>query len=263
MPTLVLPPRYTPDTIAVGRAAATAGWGVERLGGWRVPDWLRGEDVLLYGEPLFASVVATALGVALLGPPSEWLPQLPGAYRRRDVRYASLEEARLLVRPTFVKPADEKCFPPSVIQSGLDLPGPAVLPGTTPVLLAEPVHWQAEFRCFVVDRRIITVSVYWRDGELAQSPDGAWTDDRTATALEFAESVCSDPAVDLPPAVVVDVGLIEGRGWSVVEANAAWGSGIYGCNPAGVLDSIRRSCLRADRVSENDRRWVINAGELA
>jgi hypothetical protein len=38
--TLVLPPRYTPDTIAVGRAAGSAGWDVERLASWRVPAWL-------------------------------------------------------------------------------------------------------------------------------------------------------------------------------------------------------------------------------
>jgi hypothetical protein len=261
MPTLVLPPRYTSDTIAVGRAAAVAGWAVERLAGWRVPEWLGGEDVVLYGEPLFASVVAADLNVALLGPPFDWLPSLAPTYRRRDVRSATLEDARLLACPTFVKPADEKCFPPSVIHSGLDLPGQDVLPGTTPVLLAEPVRWEVEFRCFVLDRRVVTTSVYLRHGELAQSADGTWADDRTGAAREFAESVCSDPVVGLPPAVVVDVGLIEGRGWAVVEANAAWGSGIYGCDPSAVLASVQRSCVRADRVSENDRRWVINCSE--
>jgi hypothetical protein len=40
------------------------GWGVERLSSWRVPDWLKGQDVVLYGEPLFAAVVADELGVA-------------------------------------------------------------------------------------------------------------------------------------------------------------------------------------------------------
>jgi len=61
MPTLVLPPRFTPDTIAVGHAAAAVGWEVERLPSWRAPEWLRGQDVVLYGEPLFAAVVADEL----------------------------------------------------------------------------------------------------------------------------------------------------------------------------------------------------------
>jgi hypothetical protein len=90
MPTLVLPPRYTPDTIAVGQAAAIAGWSVERLASWRVPEELRGKDVALYGEPLFAAVVADELGIALLEPPFDWLPKLTIEHRKREVRLATL-----------------------------------------------------------------------------------------------------------------------------------------------------------------------------
>lgn len=36
MPTLLLPPRYTPDTNAVWQAAVAAGWQTERIHGWRV-----------------------------------------------------------------------------------------------------------------------------------------------------------------------------------------------------------------------------------
>jgi hypothetical protein len=36
----------------------------------------------------------------------------------------------------------------------------------------------------------------------------------------------------------VDVGLIEDQGWAVVEQNAAWGAGIYGCNADAVLDVL-------------------------
>jgi hypothetical protein len=258
MPTLVLPPRYTPDTIAVGRAAAVAGWAVERLPGWRVLDWLRGQDVTLYGEPLFAAVVAGDLGIALLEPPFDWLPRLPADYRRRDVRLTTLGEARQLRHPAFVKPADDKCLPPRVVTSGADLPGDDVLPGVTPVLVAEPVRWAVEFRCFVLDRRVVTLSAYLRDGDLAQCPDGTWDDPRTEAALEYAHSVCGDPAVALPPAVVVDVGVIDGRGWAVVEANAAWGSGIYGCDPSAVLTVVRRACVPAAAVAGADRCWVID-----
>ena len=66
MTTLVLPPRYTSDSIAVSKAAVRAGLEVERLPGWRVPDWLRGRDVVLYGELLFAAVVAHDVDLSLL-----------------------------------------------------------------------------------------------------------------------------------------------------------------------------------------------------
>ena len=257
MPTLVLPPRFTPDTFAVGHAAGAAGWEVERLASWRVPEWLRGQDVVLYGEPLFAAVVADELGLALLEPSFEWLPMLAAEYRRREVRLATLEEARRLQQPAFVKPADDKCFLAAVFPSGKQLPGEDVLSSGTPVLIAEPVNWEVEFRCFVLERQIATLSPYLRFGELAQSPDGRWADDRTEQARLFAQSLVSDNSVELPPAVVIDVGIIQDRGWAVIEANAAWGSGVYGCDPASVLRVVRRACLPRDQVSPADRHWVV------
>ena len=94
MPTLVLPPRYTPDSNALATAAAQVGWNVERLASWRVPDHLRFQHVVLYGEPLFAAVVGSALGIVLLEPPLTWLADLPEAYRRRRVDFTTLADAR-------------------------------------------------------------------------------------------------------------------------------------------------------------------------
>src|SRR5689334_15236133 len=110
MPTLILPPRYTPDSVALWRAALTAGWRAERLQGWRVPDGLRGQDVVLYGEPLFARIVASDLDLALLEPPFGWLADLPAPYRNRAVRLTTLAKARQEPVPTFIKPADDKYF---------------------------------------------------------------------------------------------------------------------------------------------------------
>lgn len=262
MPTLVLPPRFTPDTIAVGQAALTAGWPVERLSSWRVPESLRGQDVTLYGEPLFAAVVADDLGLVLLEPPFDWLVTLPAEYRKRDIRLATLQQARRLRKPAFVKPADDKCFLAAVFPSGEQLPGEAVLPGQIAVLIAEPVRWTVEFRCFILERAVVTLSPYLRQGELAQSPEGNWQDDRTEQARAFAAAVVADGSVALPPAIVMDVGVIEGHGWAVIEANAAWGSGIYGCDPADVLRVIRRACLPQDQVSAADRLWIIERSDF-
>jgi hypothetical protein len=203
---------------------------------------LQGQEVVLYGEPLFAAVVAEGLGITLLEPPFDWLPTLPEEYRQRDVCAATLEEARQLRHPAFIKPADDKCFPAAVYPDGSRLPGDAVLPGETVVLIAEPVRWEVEFRCFVREREVVTLSPYLRNGELVRTPDGRWEDSRTELARAFAARVVSDRAVASPAAVVVDVGLIVGRGWAVVEANAAWGSGIYGCDPIAVLNVVRRAC---------------------
>ena len=257
-PVLILPPRYTPDSVAMWRAAVHAGWRVERLHDWRVPPELRERDLAIYAEPMFAAVVAQDLDIVLLEPPFDWLAGLPDQYSKRDVRYAVLSDARQVGAPAFVKPADDKSFPARVYPSGVALPSEDVLPGTLPVLIAEPVTWGAEFRCFVLEGRVVTSSIYSRDGELAQTEDGAWPaePEETNAALKFAATVLADVSTPLPPAVVLDVGVIEGRGWAVVEANPAWGSGIYGCAPAAVLNVCRRACERTSDLSAQDARWL-------
>ena len=45
---------------------------------------------------------------------------------------------------------------------------------------------------------------------------------------------------------------------SVIDSNAAWGSGIYGCDPMLILPVLRRACLRADQLIEADRAWIIS-----
>jgi len=122
---LVLPPRITPDTDAMLAAARTAGWGSLRLDSWRVPAGLSQRDVVLYGEPLFADVVAGSLGVALLQAPFDWLPKLPARYRQCAVTFTSLAAARQHPRPAFMKPADDKYFVARVYASGAELPSPA------------------------------------------------------------------------------------------------------------------------------------------
>jgi hypothetical protein len=42
----------------------------------------------------------------------------------------------------------------------------------------------------------------------------------------------------------------------MIEANAAWGSGISGCNPEDVLAVLSRASLKQDAVTVNERAWV-------
>src|SRR4051794_11600447 len=106
MPLLLLSPRFTDDSIALGEAALAAGWEVRRLHGWRVPAGVAAEGAAVYGEPLFAAFVAETLRLALLEPPFAWLTTLPPEYLRRRVRAMGLEEARRGGGPAFFKPAD-------------------------------------------------------------------------------------------------------------------------------------------------------------
>ena len=83
MPTLILPPRYTGDSIALWKTAIALGWSVERLQNWRVDRNKTILDPFIYGEPLFAQVVAESLSIGLIEPQLDWLTTLPNDYTKR------------------------------------------------------------------------------------------------------------------------------------------------------------------------------------
>lgn len=244
MPTLLLTARQTDDTQKLWRACISEKWKVERVHNWQVPT-VDPREAAIYGESLFAQHVAKTLGLKLLEPPVDWLPRLNPKWRGRNVRLTTLAEARLVGERVFIKPADEKNFEAGVYRTGAELPVAGTLPEDLPVLVQEAVEWPLEFRCFVLDGQVVTVSPYWREGELAKGEDESWaaSDAEKQAAIQFCEEVLRDAEVSAPEAVVVDVGMIRGRGWAVVEANAAWGSGVYGCDGGKVLSVLRRACV--------------------
>lgn len=243
MPTLILTPRYTEDSQALWRAAIRLGWGVERLSGWRVPSELLSVlDPVLYLEALFGPMLAEQIGLKLIEPPDEWLPCLPDKYRKRQVSLMSLRSARQLSEPAFIKPPNDKSFPAKVYK-GAELP--EGYDEDSPVLVAEIVSWEKEFRCFVLEREPQTISIYLRNNEFQRQNDFVTGESEFQEAEAFIQTILSDSTVDIPNATVIDVGVISGRGWAVVELNSAWGAGIYGCDPEKVLEVLRYSANHA------------------
>ena len=243
MPTLFLSARQTDDAQKLWRACIAEKWDVVRVHGWRVPE-ISSTDVAIYGEPLFANHVAQILRLKLLEPTIDWLSNLAHRWRCREVRLATLAEARQVTTRSFIKPADEKCFDARIYSSGNELPAPGPLPEDLPVLVQEIIQWSTEFRCFVLDRKVVSASPYWHDGRLAKSEDGLWSagSDKLEDAIRFCDSLLKDETVSLPDAIALDVGLTKDRGWAVVECNAAFSSGLYGCDPVEVLRVLRRAC---------------------
>ena len=254
--TLILPPRFSDDSIRVWRAAGARGWQTLRLRGWRVDEpteRLDGGEVAIYGEPLFVAAVADQLGRVLLEPTFDWLPGLPQRYRQRELRAARFAELTDSDLPIFAKPADDKAFPARVYRAPAELAELAFVEPTTRVLLSEPVHWVVEFRSFVLERRVVALSPYARAGEL----DLQCQPEERADAAQYLEALCADEEVALPPAVVVDVGLIRDRGWAVIEANPCFGAGLYTCKADAVLDVLLRAVRRPAELTANDRPWVL------
>lgn len=241
MPTLFLTPRFSDDSQALWRAASRMGWNVERLTSWRVPENARRiEEPVLYLESLFGQSIAEQMGVRLLEPEVDWLPDLHEMYRKRSDR-ATLGEARSRIESAFIKPPVDKSFPAKVYV-GSELP--QGYDESSPVLVAEVISWEKEFRCFVLDRECQTMSIYFRNGELQKDQGFEATFEEMVEATRFLEAFLSDKQVLVPRATVIDIGIIANRGWAVVEQNPAWGSGIYGCDPEKVLEVLRCAVIR-------------------
>lgn len=203
-----------------------------------------------------AEAIAQQLGIRLLNPSDDWLTNLPQEYRKRPHYLTTLGKVRRYSQrgvasrsPTtaFIKPPNDKSFPARVY-SARDLP--TDYPDNMPVLVSEIVEWDKEFRCFILNRCLKTFSVYLREGEL-QSENFTYTKQEEFEVRNFIQNILSDNRVEIPSATVIDVGVIKGRGWAVVEQNAAWGAGLYGCNPIQVLQVIRYAVVKLYQVAIN------------
>lgn len=159
--------------------------------------------------------------------------------------------------PVFIKPQQPKQFTAGLYsQDALtELASRQALPASTGVLVSPAVRWLNEFRCFCLGQEVRTCSVYLRDGHLAKAEDETWPAEvgELEEAQAFVRSMLNSPASEpLPRAIVIDVGRIDGVGWAVVEANAAWGSGLYGCDPAAALDVVAAACQDLREGSPGD-----------
>lgn len=243
MTVLLLTSRHTEDDQALWRAAIARGWSVTRARGIRHPD-IDDPEIVICAEALYATTMAQALGRRLLEPGENWLAELPREFTQRTISLTTLGAARRLTAPAFVKPPNDKSFAAEVYQTGASLP--AEFPDDMTVLVAEPVQWEVEFRCFCLDGKVRTLSPYLRAGVLAKHGGYAASLDELQAVTAFAEQVLAAASGTTPRALVLDVGQITGRGWAVVEANSAWGAGIYGCDPEAVLDVIRHATLQPE-----------------
>ncbi|CUI02772.1 DUF2310 family Zn-ribbon-containing protein [Massilia antarctica] len=105
---------------------------------------------------------------------------------------------------------------------------------------------EAQRRCPACDGpwQLCTYSIYSRQGQLQRDAAFHSTPEEDAQLEAFMARLLADPAVDLPAASVVDVGIIDGLGWACVEQNAAWGAGIYGCDAERVLAVLARASVK-------------------
>jgi protein-tyrosine phosphatase len=259
---LLLSTRTMPGTAVLADAARNAGWSVHA---WdeNPPDPPLSR-VVYYGRTNVVRQAADRYRLALLEPPLDLLARLPTPLLLRKVEFARFRDLTRLKQPTFVKPADplDRFFDAGVYANGRDIRAPRGISPDLPVLVAEPVEWLAEFRCFVREGRVLGTSPYLSFGRPVWRAWGEGGEKCVPSkdALAVCGRLLTERSVSLPPAFVVDVGLIEGRGWAVVEFNPAWCSGQLGADPAAVLGVLERACQDANGLDASDAAWVVGRG---
>lgn len=226
--TLVLHPRYDEDTQRIWTAATGMSWNVERRGYHDQP----APFDALYGGYIWGAEIAVPAGIRLDSPPADYLWRLPFDLVKRSAHGVLGKALSHFQFPQFVK-AEDRSITSRVYQSVDDLP-PNISDDAL-YTIQEPVVWSREYRCFIVGDEILTASGYAADG------GQEWRGD-PFNAVAWLGDVLREAREALPHAIVLDIGWIAGRGWAIIEANAAWCSGLYDCDPEMALLAIEAAC---------------------
>lgn len=134
----------------------------------------------------------------------------------RKVWKTTLGEARRLVEPTFIKPAEEeKLFTGFIWRgAGIEAVRVATCPDETIVWCSEVVEFVSEYRVYVKDDQILGVHLY----------KGSWSKQLDRWAVETAV----DQYKSSPRAYCLDFGVTDANLPKLVEANDAYALGNYG-----------------------------------
>lgn len=249
MKTLVISPRFSPDSQYLWKKALEADWGVHRAIRFRPPEGTEPSLCCCYGELMFCDIMAQTLDLGLLDPPDDWLANLPERYLKRRVSSMSLKRAVAeITQRAFIKPANDKMFPAQVYESGAHIPVRYVDP-ECPILVSDIVSFDAEVRCYVLDRKIVTASTYHKAAGLNL--------DTTKGGVAWLNLLLQDKTIPMPSGLVIDVGLVFRRGWVVIEANQAYASGIYEeADGLAILDLVARTAGHRSLVRPEDEPYL-------
>lgn len=241
---IVLSPNFSEDSKIISQAIIDTTYTTMRFGSWNVPEEYRQNVIAVYGEDLFTTIVAEQCNLKLLKPSDDWLANIPQKYTLRQILYDHFENIQH-VRNKFIKPVDFKFFPAGVYTSVEEIQGYKTIDKNIEVFVSDVVNWAIEVRSFVIDRKIQTWSTYIYNEEI-ELKDSMLQNEETYM-LNFLNEFLADQTIDLPEAVVIDVGYISNKGWALIEANPVWSSGVYACDPKKVIDTIVRSCNKVIR----------------
>ena len=207
--------------------------------------WQQGDAVRAPGG-LVAAAQRLGVEVRLAGPTPEWFTGLDPGITGRVWHLGGPALARQVLEqgPALVKLADAKRrdFPARRYRDAAEFA--AALPvGARPDLqLLVTNQWldiQSEYRVFTAGSAALTGSPYLVEDEMWSADLGHHRESFLPEAVGFvAEVLAGLVGEELPPAAALDVARLDGGQMVILEANQAWSSALYGCDPDAALVSI-------------------------
>lgn len=214
--------------------------------GFSAPVYPKENPVAWWMSTEFAArLIRAGVGLNLATISSEWLTELPRELLLRDIWAGTLAEAKALGFQHFAycKPAEVKIWEAPAQWIEIDYFVEHLLslgvPAETKIQCTpEFLDIKTEYRCFVNNREVTTVSTYLNDG-IAFGGDGLVRDPFAENrAKEFAKHAVSIIGENQPIAYTLDVGELANGALFVLEANPVWASNPYDCDKAEVLKAI-------------------------
>ncbi|MDQ1857630.1 ATP-grasp domain-containing protein [Chryseobacterium sp. WLY505] len=238
---IALSPMYTEDSNNLKKASLTSSYELSRFNAkWNVPEEFRADVVAVYGEDIYAEIVAEQCNLTLTKPNDNWLSNISEEFTKRKIVYGKLKDF-LHEENIFIKCSDFKSFKAGVFDKVTNIKGFETLDLESMVFTSEVVEWELEVRCFVLNNEIKTYSSYWRNDAFDINP---LSEPEQKDLFEFFGRFITQYAETLPKAIVLDFGIIKGKGWALIEANPAWCSGLYACDAEKALEVILNSCIK-------------------
>src|SRR5690606_6307833 len=158
-------------------------------------------------------------------PPNNFLSDIydkyGDTYTQRNVSLCKHSELKNIKDRKFIKPANDKVFIAGIYEQGSDVPYKYIDPNC-PVLVSDIVNFEIEYRCYILDKKVQTLSCYEWIGMVHQE-----NPNESESAKNFAQNFLDNTSIKLPSAFVLDVGRLDTGKWAIIEANQAYASGIY------------------------------------
>lgn len=238
---IALSPIYTEDSNNLKKASINLPYELNRFNAkWNVPEEFRADVIAVYGEDIYAEIVAEQCNLTLTKPYDDWLSKISKEFTKRKISYGKLKDF-VNEENIFIKCSDFKSFKAGVFDKVTDIKSFHTLDLDSMVFTSEVVEWELEVRCFVLNNEIKTHSSYWRNNEFDTNP---LSEKEELDLYKFFDSFIHKYSSKVPKAIVLDFGIIKEKGWALIEANPAWCSGLYACDAVKALEVIVESCVK-------------------